>query len=173
MGHILQHKTDPVTGEPLASSQLIKLNMAKSCNNNNDNLGEGEEEDNYEWECPILNKPFNDYSKVVAIKISPNEANVYSYDAIHELNLKLKNYEDLISGVKFNKNKDIILLQDPNNDEHVQLRDICNFYHIKHNNNKDGNKDNINSTNNTRGCASINRIMEKLADSQNKKRKLL
>ena len=56
--------------------------------------------------------------------------------------------------------------------EHEQLRDICNFHHMK--TSSDDNKDNNNSntSNNIRGNTSITRIMDKLADNQNKKRKL-
>lgn len=49
-----------------------------------------------------------------------------------ELNVKTKNYEDLISGVKFNKKKDVIILNDPQDEEHNRLRDINNFHHIRH-----------------------------------------
>jgi peptidyl-prolyl cis-trans isomerase-like protein 2 len=55
---------------------------------------------------------------------------VYSYNAVQELNLKNKNYHDLISGEKFTKH-DIITLQDPQNLEHVRKRDINNFSHLK------------------------------------------
>ena len=54
------------------------------------------------WQCPVLEKAFTDRTKVVAIRQNPpgNEANVYSYEAVQELNFKTKNYEDLTSGKK-------------------------------------------------------------------------
>ena len=72
----------------MSSKDIIKLNMSK---NNND-----------EWECPITNKVFTDSSHIVAIATS---GNVYSYNAIDELNLKSKNFNDLIS----NREDSIIL----------------------------------------------------------------
>lgn len=123
------------------------------------------DEEECTWECPILNKAFSDHSKIVAIKISKNEANVYSYDAVHELNIKLKNYEDLITGKKFNMKKDMIILQDPNDVEHEKLRDICNFHHT--NNNIPVVEE---DSKNIRGTTSIMRVMDKLADNQNKRK---
>ena len=59
-------------------------------------------EETSKWQCPVLEKAFTDRTKVVAIRQTPpgNEANVYSYEAVHELNFKAKNYEDLTSGKK-------------------------------------------------------------------------
>ena len=112
--HILKYNRDPVNGDALSTSQLITLNMSKSNNNDDDTLTEEDKE--VIWECPILNKVFNDHCKIVAIKISSNEANVYSYEAIQQLNIKLKNYQDLITGQRFNIKKDMIILQDPQNE---------------------------------------------------------
>jgi peptidyl-prolyl cis-trans isomerase-like protein 2 len=60
-----------------------------------------------------------------------NEANVYSWQAYQELNVKGKNMEDLISGQKFTK-KDVLILNDPENEEFNRLRDINNFHHVLH-----------------------------------------
>jgi peptidyl-prolyl cis-trans isomerase-like 2 len=118
---ILRHKVDPVTGIPVDSSKcLIRLHM--------DQNEEGE------WQCPILTKPFTDRSKVIAI-IQPgerNEANVYSYEAYYELNIKARNFEDLQTGNKFDKDKDVLTIYDPSNDDLNCLRDINSFYHIQH-----------------------------------------
>lgn len=113
LSFLLQYKSDPITGDTMSSKDIIKLNMSK--NNSN------------EWECPITNKVFTDSSHIVAITTS---GNVYSYNAIEELNLKSKNFIDLISGEKFTKN-DIITLQDPNNLEHTTKREISNFKHLQ------------------------------------------
>jgi len=85
------------------------------------------------WQCPVLNKPFTDHTKVVAVIQHPpsTEANVYSYEAIQELNIKPKNYTDLISGKKFHRVNDVIILQDPNDEEQQRLRDISNFVHTQ------------------------------------------
>lgn len=49
---------------------------------------------------------------------------------MNELNLKAKNFSDLISGESF-KRSDIVTLQDPQNAEQSAKRDINNFAHLK------------------------------------------
>jgi peptidyl-prolyl cis-trans isomerase-like protein 2 len=80
-----------------------------------------------------LSKPLSDHVKVVAI-IQPggNVAHVYSHEAYRELNVKPKCYEDLLTGVKFNKDRDVIVLNDPDDDDLNRRRDINTFYHIVH-----------------------------------------
>lgn len=56
--------------------------------------------------------------------------NVFSYEAVLELNIKTKSYIDLLSGESFVRS-DIITLQDPNNAEHTALRDANNFKHLR------------------------------------------
>ena len=116
--HLLKHKTDPVSGNKLATRDLITLNMDKT--------EEGQ------WQCPVLNKPFTNRTKVVAIRQRPpgNEANVYSYEAFNELNIKARNYLDLTTGLKFSKD-DVIVLNDPDDKDLLRMRDIQNFFHTK------------------------------------------
>ena len=116
--HLLKYKTDPVSGNNLSTRELITLNMDKT--------EEGQ------WQCPVLNKPFTNRTKVVAIRQRPpgNEANVYSYEAYNELNVKARNYLDLTSGLKFTKD-DVIILQDPDDKDLQRVRDIQNFCHTK------------------------------------------
>jgi peptidyl-prolyl cis-trans isomerase-like protein 2 len=64
---------------------------------------------------------------VVAVASS---GNVYAYGAVNELNIKPKNFVDLISGESFKKS-DILTLQDPQNAEQMAKRDINNFSHLK------------------------------------------
>jgi len=103
----------------MTSQQLIHLEMDK-------------DEETGKWQCPVLCKPFSNHTKIVAIRQNPpgNEANVYSHEAVQELNIKSKNNIDLISGKKINLKKDLIILQDPFNEEHNKLRDIQNFKHM-------------------------------------------
>jgi len=54
--------------------------------------------------------------------------NVYSYNAVEELNLKSKNFYDLIDGSKFTR-ADIITIQDPQNPEVMAKHDISTFKH--------------------------------------------
>jgi peptidyl-prolyl cis-trans isomerase-like protein 2 len=118
--HLFTHnKTDPVSGKPMKVSDIITLNM--------DTGGAGDPSASTPtqqsvWQCPIMSKPFNNHSKVVAILQPPDgsgnrTANVYSYEAVHELNIKPKHYIDLLSSKKFNKKRDMIWLYDPSNSE--------------------------------------------------------
>ena len=72
-------------------------------------------------------KVFTDNSHVVAVKTT---GNVFAYEAVQELNIKPKNFTDLITGEAFTR-KDIITLQDPHNPEEVARRDISNFTHLQ------------------------------------------
>lgn len=56
--------------------------------------------------------------------------NVFSYDAVLELNIKARNYTDLLTGEEFKKSE-IITLQDPQNKTQMMLRDVNNFIHLK------------------------------------------
>ena len=158
--HLMKHKSDPVTGKPMSSRDIIMLNMHMDESTNT-------------WQCPVLNKPFTNRTKIVAIKQKgKNEANVYSYEAYHELNIKAKNNLDLISGLKFTKD-DVIILQDPSDEVHCKLRDINNFaYSINM-------REEYTRTQNTAAGASSNvkhsvtasRIMEKLDKEKRKREK--
>ena len=71
-------------------------------------------------------KPFTKNSYIVAIKTS---GNVYSNEAVEQLNIKSKNWKDLISDTPFART-DIIIIQDPNN---LNKFNISTFHHIKNN----------------------------------------
>lgn len=117
--YVMKHKADPVTGKHMTSKDLVSLQMDK-------------DEETGKWQCPVLNKPFLNHTKIVAVvQNDRSTANVYSYEAVHELNLKAKSYVDLISGEKFDRKKDVIMLQDPSNSELIRLRDINHFKHSK------------------------------------------
>ncbi|KAJ7382116.1 RING-type E3 ubiquitin-protein ligase ppil2 [Desmophyllum pertusum] len=83
----------PVTGEPLQVKELVKLNFHKNA------------EDKYH--CPVTFKVFNNNSHIVAVKPT---GNVFSYDAVEQLNLKAKNFKDLLTDEPFTR-KDIITIQ--------------------------------------------------------------
>ena len=70
---------------------------------------------------------FTNSTHIVAIATT---GNVYSFNAVNELNLKSKNFSDLITGEPFRRS-DIITLQDPQNPEQLAKRDINNFTHLK------------------------------------------
>ena len=97
-----QHK-HPNTGEKLELSDLTKLHYHKN--------SEGK------YHCPVTYKVFGDYTHIVAIRTT---GNVYAYDAVKELNIKTKDYTDLLTSQPFKKS-DIITLQDPSNRRFVSV----------------------------------------------------
>lgn len=110
--YIKKYKHNPVTGKPLDPKTLIKLNFHIN--------SEGQ------YHCPVLFKLFTKHSHIIAIKPT---GNVFSYEAIEQLNIKTRNWKDLINDQPFTR-KDIIVIQDPNNAIKFNL---STFYHIKNN----------------------------------------
>jgi peptidyl-prolyl cis-trans isomerase-like protein 2 len=148
---VLQWKRDPCTGKDLLSTDLVTLHM--------------EQNETGQWECPVLNKALTDHVKVVAIrqKSKPQEAYVYSFQAYQTLNLKPRNFTDLMTGEAFDPKQDVIVLHDP---EKPQLS-LQDFYHIRH---ADEFKDsNSSAANGIRHSATSSRILAKL--DQDKKTK--
>jgi peptidyl-prolyl cis-trans isomerase-like protein 2 len=94
---IRKHHRHPNTGAPLAVGDLTKLKYHKNA--------EGK------YHCPITFKVFGDHTHIVAIRTS---GNVYAYDAVLQLNIKAKNWADLLTSEPFTKS-DILTLQDPAN----------------------------------------------------------
>lgn len=112
--HILpwlkKHGTNPVTGEPLKSSELIKLHFAKN--------DEGEMVD------PVTFKVFTDNTHIVALR---NTGNVFAWDTVERLNIKAKMWRDLVNDEEFSR-KDIITLQDPQN---IDTRNLSSFKYLQ------------------------------------------
>ncbi len=108
--YIKRFKSNPVTGKSLTASQLIKLNVHKNSDG--------------KPHCPVLFKVFNDNSHIVCVA---KTGNVFSKEAVDELNLKAKNYKDLLTDEPFTK-KDIVVLQDPNDQDKF---DMSKFEHLK------------------------------------------
>ncbi|KAK3698741.1 cyclophilin peptidyl-prolyl cis-trans isomerase Cyp8 [Vermiconidia calcicola] len=107
---IKQHGTNPVDGQPLKSSELVKLNFIKN--------------DDGEYVDPVTFKTFTDNTHIVALR---NTGNVFSWDTVERLNIKAKNWKDLVNDEEF-KRSDIITLQDPQN---VASRDLSQFKYLK------------------------------------------
>lgn len=105
-------KVNPITGQKMDSKSLVKLNFHKNAND--------------EYHCPALFKPFSKNSHIVAVGTT---GNVYCWEAIDQLNIKTKNWKDLIDDTPFLR-KDIITIQDP---QHLEKFDISKFYHIRKN----------------------------------------
>lgn len=69
-------------------------------------------------------KVFTDNTHIVALR---NTGNVFSWDTVERLNVKAKNFKDLVSDEDF-KRSDIITLQDPQN---VASRDLSQFKYLQ------------------------------------------
>lgn len=108
--YIRKYGKHPVTGAPLKNEDLITLNFHKN--------SEGE------FHCPVLDKVFTEFTHIVAIKTT---GNVFCYEAIKELNLKTKNWKELLTDEPF-KREDIITIQNPNA---IDSKVLLDFDHIK------------------------------------------
>lgn len=107
---IKKHGTNPVNGQPLKSADLIKLNFAKN--------------DEGEFVDPVTFKVITDNTHLVALR---NTGNVFAYDTVERLNIKAKNWQDLVTDEKFQRS-DIIILQDPQN---VESRNLSHFKYLQ------------------------------------------
>lgn len=105
-----KHGTNPVDGKSLKSSELTKLNFLKN--------------DEEEYVDPVTYKAFTDNTHIIALR---NTGNVFGWDTIERLNIKAKNWKDLITDEDFTR-KDIITLQDPQN---LESRDLSSFKYVK------------------------------------------
>lgn len=110
--YLKKYNLNPVTGKPLEAKALVKLNIHKNA--------EGH------YHCPVLFKEFNNNSHVVAIKTT---GNVFSHEAVDQLNFKTKNLKDLLCDEPF-KRTDVIMLQDPSDLEKFNL---AKFHHLQNN----------------------------------------
>eukprot|EP00011_Vannellida_sp_DIVA3-517-6-12_P005460 CAMPEP_0114624162 /NCGR_PEP_ID=MMETSP0168-20121206/10629_1 /TAXON_ID=95228 ORGANISM="Vannella sp., Strain DIVA3 517/6/12" /NCGR_SAMPLE_ID=MMETSP0168 /ASSEMBLY_ACC=CAM_ASM_000044 /LENGTH=450 /DNA_ID=CAMNT_0001835437 /DNA_START=156 /DNA_END=1504 /DNA_ORIENTATION=- len=110
MPFLKKHKVNPVTGEPMTSKDLIKLTFHRNA--------EGD------YQCPATFRPFTENTHIVAVKTT---GNVYSYEAVAELNIKPKNWRDLMNDEPFTR-KDIITINDPKNPRTINWAD---FHHMK------------------------------------------
>lgn len=97
-------------GQPLKSSELIQLHFAKN--------------DDGEYVDPVTFKVLTDNTHIVALR---NTGNVFAWDTVERLNVKAKNWKDLVSDEEF-KRSDIVTLQDPMN---VASRDLSQFKYLK------------------------------------------
>lgn len=107
--YLKKFRKHPVTGNPLAASDLTKLKFTKNA--------EGK------YICPVLYKTFNQHSHIVAIRTT---GNVYSHEAVKELNLKAGSLRDLMDDTPFTR-KDVITIQDPSDGS---CREIKQFNHV-------------------------------------------
>ena len=97
-------------GKPLKSAELITLHFSKN--------------DDGEMVDPVTFKVFTDNSHIVALR---NTGNVFAYDTVERLNIKAKNWRDLVSEEEFGR-KDIITIQDPQN---IASRNLATFKYLQ------------------------------------------
>ena len=105
-----KYGVNPITGDKMSRKELIELKFST------DAAGK--------YHCPITFKVFNENSHIVAIKTS---GNVFSFDAVERLNIKVSFWKDLLTDQAFTR-KDVITLQEPHN---LDKANYTNFYHIK------------------------------------------
>uniref|UniRef100_A0A1D1YC95 Peptidyl-prolyl cis-trans isomerase-like 2 n=1 Tax=Anthurium amnicola TaxID=1678845 RepID=A0A1D1YC95_9ARAE len=108
--YIRKYGKHPVTGAPLKQQDLIPLTFHKNA--------EGE------YHCPVLNKVFTEYTHIVSVKTT---GNVFCYEAIKELNIKTKNWQELLTDEPFTKD-DLITIQNPNA---LDTKVLLDFDHVK------------------------------------------
>uniref|UniRef100_A0A7E4VCR6 RING-type E3 ubiquitin transferase n=1 Tax=Panagrellus redivivus TaxID=6233 RepID=A0A7E4VCR6_PANRE len=108
--YVRKHKMNPVNGKKMTTKDLIVLHFAK--------------DDDGKFRCPVTYRVFTETSVIVAIRTT---GNVYSKDAVDELNLKRNYLKDLLNETPFQR-KDIITLQDPNDVEKFNME---KFYHVQ------------------------------------------
>ncbi|OIV92843.1 hypothetical protein TanjilG_00977 [Lupinus angustifolius] len=108
--YIVKFGKHPVTGTPLKQQDLITLTFHKN--------SEGE------YQCPVLNKVFTEFTHIVAVKTT---GNVFCYEAIKELNIKTKNWKELLTDEPFTRD-DLITIQNPNA---LDSKILLDFDHVK------------------------------------------
>lgn len=108
--YLKKYGLNPVTGKKLHAKDLIPLNFAKDSEGN--------------FRCPVTYRIFTPNSVIVSIRTT---GNVYSMEAVEELNLKRNHLRDLLSDQPFQR-KDIITLQNPTE---LDKFNIEKFYHIQ------------------------------------------
>lgn len=110
--YINKYGRHPVTGTLLKKEDLIPLSFHKN--------PEGE------YHCPVLNKVFTEFTHIVAVKTT---GNVFCYEAIKELNIKTKNWKELLTDEPFSR-EDLITIQNPNA---LDSKVLVDFDHVKKN----------------------------------------
>jgi peptidyl-prolyl cis-trans isomerase-like 2 len=109
---LMKHDTNPINGQPLKQSDLIKLVFAKN--------------DSGEYVDPVTYKVLTDNTHIIAVRHG-DSANTFAYDTVERLNFKPKMWKDLVSDEEFSR-KDVITLQDPQN---LESRNLSSFQYIK------------------------------------------
>jgi peptidyl-prolyl cis-trans isomerase-like protein 2 len=103
------HDINPVNGALLCPDDLISLKFSRH----------GDSESGVVFTDPITLKNFTDSTCIVAVRHG-DYANVFAWETIEQMNIKIHFWHDLVDDVKF-KRTDIIILQDPHNNLRPKL----------------------------------------------------
>ena len=76
------------------------------------------------YHCPVTFKVFNENTHITAVKTT---GNVFSHEAIETLNIKTKNWKDLLDDTPFTR-KDLLTIQDPTD---LTKFNFAEFHHLK------------------------------------------
>jgi len=116
VSYIKKFKKNPITAQPLALNDLVKLHFYKNAKGTLvKTLGD--------YHCPMTYNVFTEYSHIIAIA---ETGNVYSYEAYEQLNKNPKHFFDLLNGTPFDP-KNVIVLQDPK----ATKKNIYDFAYMK------------------------------------------
>ncbi|KNC79971.1 hypothetical protein SARC_07654 [Sphaeroforma arctica JP610] len=107
--YLKRYGTSPITGEPLKLKDLKKITIHKNT--------QGKPHD------PVTLKELIDSQKIV---VCLPAGNVYLYNTVETLNIKAKNWHDLLTDEPF-KRSDIITILDPQNPE---KQNYSEFHHV-------------------------------------------
>ncbi|ORX38871.1 hypothetical protein BD324DRAFT_617632 [Kockovaella imperatae] len=108
--YVRKFKSNPVSGKPLETTQLIKLNFFKNSEGN--------------YHDPITYKVFSPHIHIVFLKTT---GNVFDMASLQLLAIKPKTWRDLVNDEPF-KREDIITIQDPSN---LASRDLREYDYVK------------------------------------------
>lgn len=120
-----KNDTNPVNGQPLNPKDLIKLNFARNADAEADSNA-GPTDGKGDMIDPVTFKVFTDNTHIVAIRHG-TYANVFAWETVEQMNIKQKNWHDLVDDKEFGR-KDIITLQDPQN---AASRNLSEFQYLK------------------------------------------
>lgn len=153
--YIKKHGRHPVTGGTLKQEDLIPLTFHKNSDG--------------EFQCPVLNKIFTEFTHIVAVRTT---GNVFCYEAIKELNLKTKNWKELLTDEPFTK-ADLITIQNPNA---LDAKVLIEFDHVKNSlalDDEDLNKMKEDPTYNMNVSGDIKQMLQELGTEKAKQAALL
>lgn len=120
-----KNDTNPVNGQPLNPKDLIRLNFARNADAEADSNA-GPTDGKGDMIDPVTFKVFTDNTHIVAIRHG-TYANVFAWETVEQMNIKQKNWHDLVDDKEFGR-KDIITLQDPQN---AASRNLSEFQYLK------------------------------------------